>query len=225
MIRLPYFLTSKNKYWCGLLGFLYCLVVYQLTNHHNIARLPAMLEFTAIDRAVPFIPYTVLVYVTLHLVFIVTYVFSQDMDNLSRYFYGFIFQQTVAVLIFWFWPTTYPRDLFPIDHSQLDSFTFAVFSGLRSIDAPTNCLPSLHVSSVFLAALVFRHEQTEKFKFMITWAVLISISTITTKQHYIVDVIGGIALTCFTYWCFFLNKLVHFTRSDSKALQNVRTEA
>jgi membrane-associated phospholipid phosphatase len=70
--------------------------------------------------------------------------------------------------------------------------------GLR----PYACLPSMHVAlSVFPALLSLSFSKSAGLKLLyIACAVLIGISTVTFKEHYILDVVGGTVLAFIFYW-------------------------
>ena len=72
------------------------------------------------------------------------------------------------------------------------------YSILYTLDNTTNCVPSLHVALSCIAAFGIWYERQQIWQFMAIWAVLIIISTMTTKQHQFIDVITGIILfiTC-----------------------------
>ncbi|MBY0471248.1 phosphatase PAP2 family protein [bacterium] len=205
---LPLFLTERNKYVLGALTFLVAVPMYLLANHYPIFT-PQQLPLWKWDKMIPFIPETVFVYVSEYILFVAAYLFSRDMENMNKYIYSFLGLQTISVIIFWVWPTTYPRDLFPLP-DNLDWLTFTVFSNLRTVDAPTNCCPSLHVSSVYLSSFIFLDEQKGRFLFFFLWATAVAISTLTTKQHYIVDVIAGLGLAVLSYYIF--HKLIPYRK-------------
>jgi membrane-associated phospholipid phosphatase len=90
-------------------------------------------------------------------------------------------------------PTTYPRELFPIP-ADAGPLSALLLTALRTFDTPSSCLPSLHVAiSVVSALLVFR-ERPRLSLALLAWAAAIAVSTLTTKQHYAVDVVSGAAL-------------------------------
>jgi membrane-associated phospholipid phosphatase len=60
-----------------------------------------------------------------------------------------------------------------------------------SIDPPYNCFPSLHVAYAFVSALTCSRVHRGVGFVALLWAVLIAVSTVFTKQHYVLDVIGG----------------------------------
>jgi membrane-associated phospholipid phosphatase len=80
------------------------------------------------------------------------------------------------------------------------------------MDTPANCCPSLHVSTAFLTAFIFidssseggvRRERRGYLAIYLVWAFAIAVSTLTTKQHYLVDVVTGFVLALAHYWVFF----------------------
>lgn len=199
-LRLPLFMTPKLKYPAGAVLFTIAFFLYYATNHHPIF-VPRELPMTAFDRAIPFVPWTVLIYVSEYFFFTTVYLVVKDSENLNKYLYSFFFTQAFSCLIFFFWPTIYPRDLFPIPAGTNPVVDF-VFRTLRAGDAATNCFPSLHVSTVYLSVYVFLDEQREKLPFFMTWGTLIALSTLPTKQHYVVDITAGWALSVIAYLVF-----------------------
>ena len=180
--------------------FLVAGILYLTSNHIHLFP-PRLLPMSPLDHAVPFMPWTVWIYTSEYLFFAAVYVTCRDLVNLNKYLYSFIVLQSVSVAIFWLWPTTYPRDAFPLT-KDIPWLTYELFKNLRTTDSPANCCPSLHVSSVYLSAFIFLDDQPKKFPFFFTWGTFIALSTLTTKQHYIVDVIAGLSLALITYWIF-----------------------
>ncbi len=87
-------------------------------------------------------------------------------------------------------PSTYPRPSVP---AMEDALLNQAWKSLHAIDRPGNTFPSLHASHTFLLALMFdRHVPDERTDVHLLWANGIAISTLLTKQHYIVDITGGI---------------------------------
>ncbi len=197
-LSLPLFLTQKNKIWVGTIWTIVASILYLVSNHYPFFP-PRQLPMTWIDERVPFIPETIFLYLSEYPLFFSVYLLARDMKNLNKYLYSFLFIQIFSVVIFMLWPTTYPRDLFPLT-PDLDRFSMYFFSALRSADSPNSCLPSLHVSSCYLSAFVFLDEQRKKFPVFFLWASAVGVSTLTTKQHYIVDVVAGFVMAVFFYW-------------------------
>lgn len=200
-IKLPLFLTQKNKYLVGLMVFIFGAIIYFLANHNKLFP-PVELPMLWIDNVIPFWPYTIWVYLSECVLFVSVYVLTKDMQNVNKYLYSMTALQIVSVIIFVLWPTTFPRHLYPIPEEGLDGLTRLAIFLTRSSDDPSNCLPSLHVSGVYLSSFMFLDEQKKKFPFYFLWATLVAISTITLKQHYFLDVVAGLGVAILFYWLF-----------------------
>jgi membrane-associated phospholipid phosphatase len=200
-IQLPRLCTIQNRLAAGVGIFGFAVLLYLLANHIHYFP-PQTLPLTWIDQSVPFLPNTFWIYTSEYIYFFIIYYRLKNELNLNRYLYSIGALQVTSCLIFCIWPTTYPRDLFPLP-TDLNQITYSLFNFLRVLDTPANCCPSLHVSSVYLACFVFRHEQSKSFYAFFTWATLIAISTLTTKQHYLADVISGLAMALAHYWFFY----------------------
>lgn len=103
-------------------------------------------------------------------------------------------------LIFLFYPTCLPRDIVTEDLSDFSRFCYQI---ILLADAPQNCFPSLHVAMATLVALVWLEVKIWKGLAFFLWAFLIVFSTLTTKQHYLVDVMGGFIIAHLTYYLVF----------------------
>ena len=210
---LPLFMTEENKYPIGFILFVVAIGLYLPANHFHFLQ-PKLLPMLWIDSAIPFLPNTVWIYISEYFFFIIVYLTCKDLMNLNKYFYSFLTLQSVSVIIFWIWPTTYPRNLYPLP-TDLNPFTYTVFNSLRMTDTPANCCPSLHVSSVYLSIFIFLNDQKEKFPFFCIWGTAIAISTLTTKQHYLIDVFSGFLMALLTHWVF--HKFVSYRSSAISA--------
>lgn len=71
-----------------------------------------------------------------------------------------------------------------------------------SLDPPYNCFPSLHVAWAFVAALSSYRVHSGVGAVALIWAAIIGLSTLFTKQHYVVDVIAGIGIAYAAYVVF-----------------------
>jgi membrane-associated phospholipid phosphatase len=205
---LPLFLTRRSKFPMGALMFGLAVALYLPVNHFPAFE-PQLLPLSWADRAVPFLPNSVWIYLSEWIFFIVVYALARDLNNTNKYIYSFLGLQLLSVAIFWVWPTTYPRGGFPLP-DDLNALTYYAFSNLRTIDTPGNCCPSLHVSSCYLSSFIFLDEQRGKFPFFFIWATLIALSTLTTKQHYVIDLVTGLLLALICYW--FFHRYVDYRR-------------
>jgi membrane-associated phospholipid phosphatase len=84
------------------------------------------------------------------------------------------------------------------------NFGQILFSFLYLMDSDSNCCPSLHVSLSSLACYGLYNSVSRFRSIFVIWPILIWISTLTTKQHYLIDVLGGIlvgAISLLTVSC------------------------
>ena len=219
LMTLPLFLTAKNKLHMVVPFFVMGGGAYMLTNHFQFFT-PQLLEMTWLDQMIPLLPASVWIYLSEYPFFLVVYANIKDYDNANKYLYSLLSLSFTSALIFAVWPTTYPRDLFPLPADGVDPLTRLAFTILREADQPTNCCPSLHVSSVYLSVFLFLDDQKKKLPFFFVWGTLIAISTMTTKQHYWVDVVSGFGLAVIFYLVF--HRVVRYRRDRPVGAQAKR---
>jgi hypothetical protein len=200
-MTLPLFLTRSNKYLAGAIMYSVSYLCYYLTNHYPLFE-PRLLPMTWLDQNTPFVPASVLIYISEYIYFAFVYILLRDSDNLNKYLYSFFSLQLLSCTIFVFYPTIYPRELFPVP-ADTPPWLASIWTWLRTQDAATNCLPSLHVSSVYLSSFAFLSENRRReFKIFFIWSTLIALSTLTTKQHYVADLVSGLTLAALFYHWF-----------------------
>ena len=144
----------------------------------------------AIDRMLPLLPEWSVVYGSLFCAVILPAFVVHQQDLLRRTIHAFLMTWLVAFAIFVAYPTIGPQ------HPKVAVQGFAAW-GLRTIysaDVNYNCFPSLHVAQAFLAAFACHRVHRGVGRVTFVWAVLLGVSTLLTKQHYFLDVAGGIAL-------------------------------
>ena len=201
-IRLPRLRTQRGKYAAGSLCVLGAAVLYLVPNRVRLAP-PIELPLTAIDLAVPFWPATGWLYVSLYLFLAWAFIRIHDLDHASRFLYACAFVQLTAAAVFFVLPTVYPRDLFPLPPGT-DSLSQALVDLVRRIDTPANCLPSLHVSTTVLCVAALAGERRDPIGApWLALALLLPLSTLTFKQHYLVDAIAGLLLGALGFFLFF----------------------
>jgi membrane-associated phospholipid phosphatase len=199
-MRLPILVHKENRLIACVPLFAAAMLLYLTSNHLHIFR-PRLLPLSRIDVAVPFVPQTVWLYVSEYLYAVVIFWSYRDTLNLNKCIYAGFSVLVISVLVFWLWPTTISRDSFPLPEN-LDPVTSLVLTALRRADSPSNCFPSFHVGSVYLSCFFLSNEGRRKFLFFLVWATAISLSTLTVKQHYFVDVVSGFGLAVIFYYLF-----------------------
>lgn len=152
---------------------------------------------TPLDDWVPFQPAWVVIYAMVYLQAVAPASTITDRRVMDRTVAAFLTLALVAVP-FWIWfPVTVPRHPTPIT----DVWTYGI--GLvRLIDPPTNCMPSMHVGTSAMAALVvWRHDRPSGLLLALS-AAAIWWSTMAIDQHWALDglVAVGLAVVVDRLW-------------------------
>lgn len=151
------------------------------------------------DRVVPLQPAWALVYGALYLFLILLPVFVVRQEALiRRTVLAYLFVWIVAYICFFGYPTIAPRPARVIG----EGFIVWGLRFLYSADPPYNCFPSLHVAHSFVSALACYRVRRDLGIGAAVCALLVGVSTLFTRQHYVVDVIGGIFLAGVAYALF-----------------------
>ena len=192
-MRLPFF-SSKQKLWVGLLGICSFMLFYMLPNHFNFFT-PSQLHLFNFEKQIPFIDWTIWFYVSDYLYIAAAFTLLQNKDNMNKIFYSQIAMLIFAMFIFFILPTAYPRP--EVEYTGLSGWMLAL---LHSADTPGNACPSIHVGMTFLGGFGFIKEKRSLLPLFMFWAVLISLSTLTVKQHYLTDVLAGFVMAILFYF-------------------------
>jgi len=191
----------KTKIFAIVVGTVATLLFYQTTNRVHLYE-PQLLSFLWIDRVTPFLPSTVWIYFSEYVIFLFAFLQLKDNRRASQYFYSYMAILIFSSVFFVIYPVTFPRDNYPVLSEH--GFSGVALNFLRQhLDTPANCFPSLHVSTCYISAFCFWGECKKKFSLYFLWSTLVAISTMTTKQHYFVDIAAAIFITFVLYWIFF----------------------
>jgi membrane-associated phospholipid phosphatase len=153
-----------------------------------------------LDGAIPLIPMWALVYGALYffLILLPIVVVRED-DLIRRTVHAYLLIWLTAYLFFFvLYPTEAPRPARVVG----DGFAVWGLRALYSSDPPYNCFPSLHVAHSFVSALAAHRVNRRVGVFATICASLVALSTLFTKQHYVVDVIGGVGLALIASFAF-----------------------
>lgn len=206
-MTLPTLVTPRTKYLAGTVVLLLTAGLYAATNRLQLGT-PTPLPLTAVDQAVPLMSWAVWVYAAYPLLFVLTFVFEHDARRLDRWMWATLFVNVASNAVFVVWPTTLDRAAFA-PPSDAGPWTTAVLEWFRALDAPTNCFPSLHVSTAYLSSFVAWRRDWRRFALAFAWANAIALSTLSTKQHYLVDVVAGFGLAVVAYVLFMRKGVDH----------------
>ncbi len=191
-----YFLFQSIMYWLGP----FLSKVFNITNH--------ILKIDAIDDKIPFIPVFIIIYVFSYIFWFFSHaiVCITSKKNFINYVIGLSLAFLIGFVIFVIFPTYMNR----VDEglilysngnnvfSKLYKFVYIFDGNERAI----NLFPSYHcLVSLYCYLGVRKQKKISKvykvYSFIMT--ILICLSTLFTKQHYIIDVMGGILLSLLCY--------------------------
>ena len=148
---------------------------------------------TPFDLALPFQSWWILIYVSSFVFWPLCYVMTANYNSkefLFRFVTADLLSRTICGVFFIVLPTTNARPQF-----EIDGFCDALLALIYHVDMPYDLFPSIHclVSLMCWLGIYRCHEVKFEVKAaVLAYALLICASTQFTKQHYIVDVAGGL---------------------------------
>jgi membrane-associated phospholipid phosphatase len=187
-------IDRRRKWIAAVLWYTTFCAIYTFTGQFHL-RPPAPIAPWAPDRLIPFIDWTIWIYASQLLFLCACYLGVKSVDVISRMFYTVSLASLLAFSVFLIYPIEFPRSVTMEQGVEASAYRF-----LYSIDSAANCFPSLHVALAWLSALGLRDERRRAGALAMVWAALISLSTMTTRQHYFVDLVGGGALALLCRW-------------------------
>ena len=135
-----------------------------------------------VDAAMPLLPWTLAIYLSLGL-FCLVPAWQDDPARFRRLLRAALGSLAACCLVFVAVPAAIDRGTLP------DGWWGQAYAWLRYVDPPHNTCPSLHVAYVVLVlAAAPRRWWTA------AWGLAIIVSTLTTRQHILIDVAAGTAL-------------------------------
>lgn len=185
------------------LTLLVWLVIYFFVNRRHVEAERRLDLGTSIDRKIPFLPLFALVYFSTYPFVLQPFILLSD----ARLFYwmlaSFASITLVASLIHAAVPSKIER-VENINSGGISGFLLGLF---QKTCKPYGNFPSMHVGlSVPVVGANFIAAGPVAGSIALVWAVMIALSTLFTKQHYILDVlagmVGGIVIGLL-YWILF----------------------
>lgn len=189
-------LKSKDLFELTVVIVIY-LVAYKFSNFYHFTN-PTEVPFSSIDQFWSFNPHWIWIYLSSYFAVPIFYLLYFKDHAKKSFIISFLFLSLGSCTFFFFFPTFIPRENFlPAD---LNPVYKIIFELLHQADEKTNCLPSLHVSTAFLCAWFILKTKRKYFIPFLIYAVLVSISTMTVKQHYFYDVLFGFLASVLSIW-------------------------
>ena len=193
----PTVLTKLLTVW---LVALLAIVSYLSVGHLTVGYAHGGGSGMAIDRWIPFLPWTVWIYLPMYaLVFHVAVFFVRTRHTLNRTIYSLLITWAISYSIFAIWPLSGPR----VPPTNEDTWTMWMMGALQAVDPPNNTFPSLHVADLLCVSLGCYRDDRTGGAGLLALSLFPMMATVTTKQHYAADLVGGIVVAVFSHWVTF----------------------
>ncbi|MDR1779079.1 MAG: phosphatase PAP2 family protein [Clostridiales Family XIII bacterium] len=173
--------------------------------HHNFG--------TALDAALPLVPFFIVFYLMAYAVIIFApfwLAMAGGPALVRRYMVSLAFLFAISSAIYLLAPNDVPHAWSPDEYALHTGRFDRLLEFMYDADAPSNGLPSLHNAHIWLPffLILFNDRSARKLAHLIPVAVLgvlISLSTLLCKEHYLVDVAFTIPLVALI--AFFVTKV------------------
>ncbi len=183
--------SNRYKWTLGLTAGAIQSLFYFGIGHLELHRSTELLR-TRLDDAIPFWTWTSWFYLPVYAaIFIIAISGFRSRELFNRALTAVGLVMFVGALGHIFIRAEYPR---PVLHPPYPDVSTAFMALVQRIDRPGNVFPSLHVAQTSTLAFLLYRERPRLGAFTIVLAALLALSTMTTKQHFIADVISGYAL-------------------------------
>lgn len=184
----PRLKREKQNWFLFLVGYFSC--GYLAINWFSQTRSTFHDLSISLDYKIPFVPIFIFGYVLVYFSVLLLYLVLREWEDWKRAIISFLLATTVAYIVFLLYPVR--MNLRP-DLTGLTGIAMEVSRFYYFIDLPYNCFPSLHVTYPTLATLLtWRNHRYVRWVFL-AMALIVAVSVVLVKQHYISDVIAGFA--------------------------------
>lgn len=156
---------------------------------------------TIVDFWVPFIPWTIWIYMSYALCYVFAALVLESKEFKTLYLKVIVIF-FFSIILFIIFPSNYPR----ADTSSISEFYQWGYGLLYGIDGANNTFPSLHVSLTWVVCFALVDKFKKQKWIIIIYCTIVSLSVLTTKQHFIADILGGLFLVFFTDYLFYCTK-------------------
>lgn len=190
-------LVPIDRFLPLIFGFIFNNVIYFVTSRITYPKLYDL--SIPLDERVPFVPAFILVYFGCYLFWAVNYILiaRQGREHAFRFFVADVMSRLVCLLFFLVLPSTVARP-----EVAGDGICSGLVRLLYDIDPSINLFPSIHCLVSWFCFIGIRSRKNIPLwyrAFSCIVAVGVFISTVTLRQHVIVDIISGVLLAEIMY--------------------------
>jgi len=189
--------SAKYRWLIGLALALTQSAIYFGIGHATFQRSTELLR-THLDDTIPFLPWTSWCYLPFYAgVFIIAIAGFRRRALFDRTARSVILVMIVGAVCHLLIRAEYPR---PVLTPPLHGVSEAFMAWVQHVDAPGNVFPSLHVAHTTMLSLLLLRDRPRLGLVTLFMATCLALSTLTTKQHFLADVVSGYALAIFGAW-------------------------
>lgn len=179
---------EKNHMRNFILLVVWMIITYMFPNKYILLP-PSEVQTTFIDHAIPLSSHWIWVYVSYYVFIFAPYLLSENLVVRKILFSSYMSAASFSCLIFFAFPTSISREQHPLEVVNLSDY---VLQFIRNADASVNCVPSMHIALSLIATLTLALQNKKMGGLAALWFLMISYSTMATKQHYFYDVLAGV---------------------------------
>jgi membrane-associated phospholipid phosphatase len=181
------------------------MIVYFFVNRREVADHRRLDLGTAYDERIPFVPQFALVYFSTYPFVVLPFLILTDARQFAWMAASFIAISLISSLIH----ATVPSKIERVEELQVEGMSGWMLGLFQKTCKPYGNFPSMHVGlSVPVVGATFLAAGPVAGTLTLVWGVLIALSTLYTKQHYIIDVLagalGGTLIYALMYWLIML---------------------
>lgn len=151
-----------------------------------------------IDNWIPLVPFFVIPYISWYVLLALTIFRFAKTD--TRMFGSAALAVIITLLSSYVCYIFYQTEINRPDIQSNDFFS-VILKFIYEHDNPYAAFPSTHTSLSTLCALLWSRTNSSYKQIIIIWCITIIASTVLVKQHYFLDILGGLAVAAFGYIC------------------------
>lgn len=194
-------MTQNAKKWAMLIGAL----AFHITGYLGVNAIMAGRGVSynvgiPLDYQIPFIKYFSPIYSVVYIVPVISFfVLWKSYEGIKAGFKCFMGAGVVCLLFYVFFPVAFTERATLVPPYD---FFENVVRFFYWVDKPYNCFPSLHVALAFISAQMVDKFRPRFSRIFYSYAILVSLSTLFIRQHYILDLVAGAGLAYGLGWFF-----------------------
>lgn len=165
-------------------------IAYGLSNHLTSARSDIGHGVFDWERAIPFVDWTIVPYLSICGFFAASFFVGGDRDVQARHAMRLLLALALSLMCYAAFPLR-----FTFERPVTSGVSGLLFALLSAVDLPYNRAPSLHIGVLVILWVRFAPLRGGARRLALdVWFTLIALSVLTTYQHHVIDIPAGAAV-------------------------------